>query len=103
MVLAFARLRRNRAAMASLSVFLIIVLACLSAPLYARWAGVDPFTSTLDAVIHVDGVEVPVMEPSTEGLGLGYTPIGRPGNPATTSSARTTRAATSWPACSTAG
>jgi len=74
--LAFARLRRNRAAMASLSVFLIIVLACLSAPLYARWAGVDPFKSTLDAVIHIDGVEVPVMEPSTEGLGLGYTPIG---------------------------
>ncbi|WP_313193929.1 ABC transporter permease [Shinella zoogloeoides] len=81
--LAFARLRRNRAAMASLCVFLIIVLACLSAPLYARWAGVEPFTSTLDAVIHVDGVEVPVMEPSTEGLGLGYTPIGptwEPGN-----------------------
>lgn len=74
--LAFVRLRRNRAAVASLTVFLIIVLSCLSAPLYARWAGVDPFTSTLDAVIMVDGVEVPVMEASTEGLGLGYTPIG---------------------------
>jgi peptide/nickel transport system permease protein len=70
------RLRRNRAAIASLTVFLLIVLSCLSAPLYARWAGVDPFTSTLDAVIMVDGVEVPVMEASTEGLGLGYTPIG---------------------------
>lgn len=74
--LAFVRLRRNRAAIASLTVFLLIVLSCLSAPLYARWAGVDPFTSTLDAVIMVDGVEVPVMEASTEGLGLGYTPIG---------------------------
>ncbi|MCO5151124.1 MULTISPECIES: ABC transporter permease [unclassified Shinella] len=74
--LAFVRLRRNRAAIASLAVFLLIVLSCLSAPLYARWAGVDPFTSTLDAVIMVDGVEVPVMEASTEGLGLGYTPIG---------------------------
>ncbi len=74
--LAFVRLRRNRAAMASLAVFLFIVLSCLSAPLYARWAGVDPFTSTLDAVIMVNGVEVPVMEASTEGLGLGYTPIG---------------------------
>jgi peptide/nickel transport system permease protein len=62
--------------MASLAVFLFIVLSCLSAPLYARWAGVDPFTSTLDAVIMVNGVEVPVMEASTEGLGLGYTPIG---------------------------
>ncbi|AOF88896.1 binding--dependent transport system inner membrane component family protein [Sinorhizobium sp. RAC02] len=74
--LAFVRLRRNGAAMVSLTVFLIIVLSCLSAPLYARWAGVDPFTSTLDAVIMVNGVEVPVMEASTEGLGLGYTPIG---------------------------
>ncbi|RFZ87587.1 ABC transporter permease [Shinella sp. WSJ-2] len=74
--LAFARLRRNRAAMASLAIVVVIVLSCLSAPLYARWAGVDPFTSTLDAVIHIDGVEVPVMEASTEGLGLGYTPIG---------------------------
>lgn len=74
--LAFTRLRRNRGAMASLAVFLIIVFACLSAPLYARWAGVDPFASTLDAVIYVGGVETPVMEASTEGLGLGYTPIG---------------------------
>ncbi|MFC2252659.1 ABC transporter permease [Labrys portucalensis] len=74
--LAFVKLRRNRAAMASLILFLLIVAACLSAPLYARWAGVDPFASTLDAVIQIDGAEVPVMEQSTEGLGLGYTPIG---------------------------
>lgn len=62
--------------MAALIVFLLIVAACLSAPLYARWAGVDPFVSTLDAVIHIDGQDVPVMEQSTEGLGLGYTPLG---------------------------
>ncbi len=62
--------------MASLAVFLIIVLACFSAPLYAKWAGTDPFASTLDAVIQIDGADVPVMEQSTEGLGLGYTPIG---------------------------
>lgn len=62
--------------MASLAVFLLIVLACLSAPLYAHWAGVDPFASTLDATIQIDGVDVPVMEQSTEGLGLGYTPLG---------------------------
>jgi len=73
---AFAKLARDRAAMASLAVFLLIVLACLSAPLYAKWAGVDPFASTLDAVIQIDGVDVPVMEQSTEGLGLGYTPLG---------------------------
>ncbi|PLP59748.1 peptide ABC transporter permease [Mesorhizobium loti] len=74
--LAFAKLKRNRAAMASLAIFLLILIACLSAPLYARWAGVDPFSSTLDAVIQIDGAEVPVMEQSTEGLGLGYTPLG---------------------------
>ncbi|AGB46410.1 ABC transporter permease [Mesorhizobium sp. B2-5-9] len=73
---AFAKLARNRAAMASLAVFLVIVLACLSAPLYAKWAGTDPFASTLDAVIQIDGADVPVMEQSTEGLGLGYTPLG---------------------------
>nr|WP_280954376.1 ABC transporter permease [Mesorhizobium soli] len=74
--LAFAKLMRNRAAMAALAIFLLIVFACLSAPLYARWAGVDPFLSTLDAVITIDGQDVPVMEQSTEGLGLGYTPLG---------------------------
>jgi peptide/nickel transport system permease protein len=62
--------------MASLAVFLIIVLACFSAPFYAKWAGTDPFASTLDAVIQIDGADVAVMEQSTEGLGLGYTPIG---------------------------
>jgi peptide/nickel transport system permease protein len=62
--------------MVALSIFLLIVVSCLSAPLYAHWAGVDPFQSTLDAVIQIDGVDVPVMEQSTEGLGLGYTPLG---------------------------
>jgi peptide/nickel transport system permease protein len=70
------RLARDRAAMAALVVFALIVLACLLAPAYAAWAGTDPFTSSLDATIAVDGQQVPVMEQSTEGLGLGYTPIG---------------------------
>jgi peptide/nickel transport system permease protein len=73
---AFRRLRRDRAAMLSLLVFGLIMIACLLAPLYARWAGVDPFTSTLDAVIQIGGQDVTVMEQSTEGLGLGYSPIG---------------------------
>ncbi|MEQ1936618.1 ABC transporter permease [Mesorhizobium sp. CN5-321] len=62
--------------MAALAVFGMVVIACLSAPLYARWAGVDPFVSTLDKIITIDGQDVPVMEQSTEGLGLGYTPLG---------------------------
>ncbi len=67
---------RDRAAVIALVVFLAIVIVCLLAPAYAAWAGVNPFRSTLDAVIKVNGVDVPVMEQSTEGLGLGYTPIG---------------------------
>lgn len=56
--------------------FLLVVLACLSAPVYAWWAGVQPFKSTLDAVIIVGGEQRPVMELPTTGLALGYTPIG---------------------------
>ena len=80
---AVRRLMRDQAAMAALVVFAIILAMCLLAPVYAHWAGVDPFRSTLDAVIKIGGADVPVMEQSTEGLGLGYNPIGptwRPGN-----------------------
>ena len=73
---ALRRLFRDRAAVASLFAFLMIAVMCLLAPAYAKWAGVDPFKSTLDAVIKVGGRDQPVMEQSTEGLGLGYTPIG---------------------------
>ena len=69
--------------MLALFCFLLILVACLMAPLYAKWAGTNPFTSTLDATIQVNGQDVPVMEQSTEGLGLGYNPIGptwQPGN-----------------------
>ena len=80
---AIRRLSRDRAAMAALAVFIVVVIMCLLAPAYAAWSGVDPFKSTLDAVIMIDGKNVPVMEQSTEGLGLGYNPIGptwRPGS-----------------------
>ena len=73
---AMGRLARDRAGMAALILFLVIVTMCLLAPVYASWAGVDPFTSTLDATVTIDGTAVPVMEQSTEGLGLGYNPIG---------------------------
>jgi peptide/nickel transport system permease protein len=62
--------------MAALLLFALIATSCLLSPVYARWAGVDPFTSTLGANIVLDGQSVPVMQLSTEGLGLGYTPIG---------------------------
>lgn len=80
---ALRRLARDRAAVAALIAFLLIVACCIAAPLYAAWAGTDPFRSSLDLVIKVNGEDRPVMEQSTEGLGLGYTPIGptwQPGN-----------------------
>jgi peptide/nickel transport system permease protein len=70
------RLARDRTAMAALVLFLIILVMCLLAPAYASWAGVDPFRSTLDATITINGQQITVMEQSTEGLGLGYNPIG---------------------------
>jgi peptide/nickel transport system permease protein len=70
------RLIRDRAAMAALILFLIILVMCLLAPVYAHWAHMDPFKSTLDATITLNGQTVNVMEQSTEGLGLGYNPIG---------------------------
>jgi peptide/nickel transport system permease protein len=73
---AMRRLARDKAAAAALIVFALIVLACILAPAYAVFAGTDPFRSTLDATIVLDGQEMPIMEQSTEGLGLGYTPIG---------------------------
>jgi peptide/nickel transport system permease protein len=73
---AMHRLARDRAAMAALVLFLIIFVMCLLAPVYASWAGVDPFRSTLDATIKMNGQQITVMEQSTEGLGLGYNPIG---------------------------
>ncbi|ODN70354.1 hypothetical protein [Methylobrevis pamukkalensis] len=96
-------LRRDRPAMAAAVVLLLILVSALAAPLYASHvAGVDPFRSNLGGKIMVDGKRVPIMQPSTEGLGLGVTPIGRRGRE-NTCSAPTARAATSPPACSTAG
>lgn len=73
---ALRRLSRDNAAMVCLVVFVFIVIICLLAPAYATFSNTDPFRSTLDATIEMDGQQIPVMEQSTEGLGLGYTPIG---------------------------
>lgn len=73
---AFRRLMQDRAAIAAMMVFVLILVCCLLAPLYASWAGVDPFRSTLDATVMINGEQRPVMEMSTEGLGLGSNPIG---------------------------
>ena len=60
-----------------LVVLVMIVVACLAAPLYATHvAHTNPFTSNLDGTTVVDGKTVPVMKQEEGGLGLGVTPIG---------------------------
>jgi peptide/nickel transport system permease protein len=63
--------------MASLAVFLLIVIASLLAPFFAHSvAHTDPFTSNISGTTMLDGKTVPVLQPSTTGLGLGVTPVG---------------------------
>ncbi|NGM45855.1 ABC transporter permease [Rhodobacter sp. SGA-6-6] len=64
-------------AVISAALLALIVVATLLAPVYAKQvSGTDPFRSGLSAKIKIDGKPVPVMQQSTEGLGLGVTPIG---------------------------
>jgi peptide/nickel transport system permease protein len=77
---AFRKLGRDYAAIAALVVFLLIVVACCCAPLYvSEISQIDPFSSNIDGSITIDGQDVSILEPSTEGLGLGTTPIGPTG------------------------
>ena len=56
---------------------LLILLACLLAPLYAsRVSGTDPFRSDIQGTTQRAGRAVPVLAQNTAGLGLGATPIG---------------------------
>ncbi|MEU6999141.1 ABC transporter permease [Nonomuraea sp. NPDC046570] len=72
-----ARLLRNRSAMVAAGALVLIALACLLAPLYASAvAHTDPFVSNVSGTTIVNGQEVQVLQQSTEGLGLGVTPIG---------------------------
>jgi peptide/nickel transport system permease protein len=59
----------------------LLILSCLAAPLYARFVShTDPFLSNIDGVIY--GTTREVMPQSTEGIGLGVTPIGPSWQPA---------------------
>ena len=75
--LAARRLWRNRIAMASLLLFLVIVVMCLAAPLYAHnVAHVNPFVPNLNGHTVVNGKVIPVMQQGGGVLKLGETPIG---------------------------
>jgi len=75
--LAGRRLARNRLAMASLVLFLLIVVVSLLAPFYANHiAKTDPFSSNLTGTTEVNGKQVEVVQETQGGLGLGVIPIG---------------------------
>lgn len=69
--------------MASLAVFILIVVVCLLAPFYASSvAHTDPFASNINGMTVIGGQRVPVLAPTSSGLGLGVTPIGPTWDPA---------------------
>src|SRR5215472_6677803 len=75
--LAARRLRRNHIALAALGLFLLIVVLCLAAPLYAHdVAHVNPFPPNLNGHTVVNGKVVAVMQRGGGVLHLGETPIG---------------------------
>jgi peptide/nickel transport system permease protein len=75
--LAARRLWRNRVAMAALLLFLVIVVLCLAAPLYAHdVAHVNPFQPNLNGHTVVNGKVIPLMQQGGGALRLGETPIG---------------------------
>jgi peptide/nickel transport system permease protein len=74
---ALVTLRRDRVAMVSLAVFLLIVVACLLAPVYEHSiAHTNAFTSHVSGTTIVNGKKVSVLTNSSTGLHLGVTPIG---------------------------
>jgi peptide/nickel transport system permease protein len=78
-----ADLLHNRSALAAAVVLFLVVLATLCAPLYAHHiAHTDPFQSHVSGTTVVNGKTVPVLTPSSTGLGLGVTPIGPTWDPA---------------------
>jgi len=75
--LAGRRLLRNRVAMVSLGVFLVIVAISFAAPIYAHdIAHTNPFQSNLNGTTVINGQRRPVMQQGGGVLKLGETPIG---------------------------
>src|SRR5712691_4364551 len=75
--LAGRRLLRNKLAIASAALFVLIVAVSFAAPLYARHiAHTDPFASNLSGTFQLHGKTIQVIQQGTGKLGLGETPVG---------------------------
>jgi peptide/nickel transport system permease protein len=76
-VTAGLKLLRNRAAMISGAVLVLVALLCIAAPWYAHHiAHTDPFRSNVSGSIMRSGHLVPVLGAAANPLGLGVEPIG---------------------------
>jgi peptide/nickel transport system permease protein len=75
--LAGRRLLRDRVALGALALFLLIVVVCFSAPIYAHHvAHTVVFGSNLNGTTTVNGKTVEVIQQGTGKLGIGENPIG---------------------------
>jgi peptide/nickel transport system permease protein len=75
--LAWRRLRRDRAAMAGLVLFLVIIAVSFAAPLYTTYlAHVNAFAANVTGTTIVNGQRVPLLQQGGGVLHLGETPIG---------------------------
>ena len=75
--LAGRRLLRDRVALGALALFLLIVVVCFSAPVYAHHvAHTVVFGSNLNGTTTVNGKTVEVIQQGTGELGIGENPIG---------------------------
>ena len=71
------RLVRNKLAIASLVLFLLVVIVSFLAPVYAHdIAHTDPFSSNVSGTTVVNGKRVNVVQQGGGKLGIGETPIG---------------------------
>lgn len=75
--IAFQTLVRDRRSWIAITLLFIIFLLTICAPLYASIISkTDPFVSTINGTVLINGVKTPVLQPSTTGLRLGVNPIG---------------------------
>ena len=62
--------------MVSLVVFVLVVIVCVGAPIYAHHiAHVDPFQSNVNGTTIVNGKTVPILQAGGGALGIGTTPM----------------------------
>lgn len=70
-------MRRDAAGVSAALALLLIIGACVAAPLYAALvSGTDPFVSNINGSILRGGQDAAVLAQNTAGLGLGSTPVG---------------------------